>query len=495
MAHTRTADAGKGLVETRTIDMVPDAERHGRPFSQFTLWFGSNTQITAIVDGALAVTVFKSGALWAIIALFIGNVLGGIIMALHSAQGPRLGLPQMISSRAQFGVYGAIVPLVLVICMYIGFASTGTVLSGQAVNGLLHIDIPWVGIVVFGAMTVVVALLGYRYIHILGRISSVTGLLGFIYLTICVFAQLDVGTLLGAGTFSFPVFLSVVGLGAGWQLTYGPYVADYSRYLPRETPSAATFGWTFAGSVIGSQWSMILGVLIGASAMTAAGSEFLDNQVGFMGVLAGGGVLAMLIFIVILMSKLTVNTLNAYGAFMCALTISTSFTHNTRVRKRTRAAFVVVIVAATVVVALFASADFLANFKNFVLALLMVFTPWSVINLADYYLISKDRFDIPGLYDPRGRYGKWNAAALVSYAVGVLVQIPFLDQTIYTGPFVKLLGGADVSWIIGIIVTAALYIPWAMRRPVAPAATIYPEATVVPEIEALAEEDAEVAGH
>ena len=92
-------------VERRTIDVVPDHERHGTPRDQFTLWFGANMQITAIVDGALAV-VFGADALWAIIGLLIGNICGGIVMALHSAQGPRMGIPQMISSRAQFGVLG-----------------------------------------------------------------------------------------------------------------------------------------------------------------------------------------------------------------------------------------------------------------------------------------------------------------------------------------------------------------------------------------------------
>ena len=116
--------------ERRTIDVVPDHERHGTPRDQFTLWFGANMQITAIVDGALAV-VFGADALWAIIGLLIGNICGGIVMALHSAQGPRMGIPQMISSRAQFGVLGACLPLVLVVLMYLGFAATGTVLSGR----------------------------------------------------------------------------------------------------------------------------------------------------------------------------------------------------------------------------------------------------------------------------------------------------------------------------------------------------------------------------
>lgn len=477
MADTKSTS---GLVENRTIDWVPPNERHGTPFSQFTLWFGSNTQITAIVDGALAIAVFKSDALWAIIALLIGNILGGTIMALHSAQGPTLGLPQMISSRAQFGVIGAIFPLVLVVLMYIGFASTGAVLSGQAVNGILGItakEFNWVGIVIFGILTAIIALLGYKYIHLLGRISSVTGLLGFLYLTVIVLVTVDIPAVLANNQFSAPVFLSVVALSAGWQLTYGPYVADYSRYLPENTPRRATFWFTFGGSVIGSQWSMTLGVLIAATALSQGGEAFLDNQVGFIGDLAGGGVLALLIFIVILLGKLTVNTLNAYGAFMCVLTIVTSFRNRVSVTKVARAIFVVTIVALTIVVALLASADFLANFKNFVLALLMVFTPWSVVNLVDYYFVSKDRFDIPALYDRRGRYGDWHFGALVAYVVGVAVQIPFMDQTMYTGPMVEVLGGADVSWIIGIIVTTAIYYPWAKKTNVAPAHTIYPEAS------------------
>ena len=460
-------------IEKRSIEMVPDAERHGTPRSQFTLWFGANTQITAIVDGALAV-VFGADALWAIIGLLIGNIIGGIVMALHSAQGPQLGLPQMISSRAQFGIIGAIIPLVLVVLMYIGFASTGAVLSGQAVNLIIGVQTPWVGIVIFGALTALVALLGYKYIHVLGRISSVTGLLGFLFITYCVLTQVDVPGLISGSSFAFPAFLSAIALSVGWQLTYGPYVADYSRYLPRSTPASKTFWFTFGGSVIGSQWSMTLGALIGAAAMTESGNLFVENQVAYVGDIVGGGVFALLIFIVILLGKLTVNTLNAYGAFMCTLTILTSFGNKATIRRWTRAVFVIGIVSLTVLVALLASADFLANFKNFVLALLMVFTPWSIINLTDYYLISKDRFDIPAFYDRNGRYGAWNWRALASYGIGVVVQIPFLAQSFYTGPMVAKLGGADISWLVGIVVTFALYYVLIRNRGVAPKETIYP---------------------
>ncbi|MFB6526236.1 MULTISPECIES: purine-cytosine permease family protein [unclassified Streptomyces] len=459
-------------VETRTIEVIPDAERHGTPRSQFTLWFGANMQITAIVDGALAV-VFGADALWAIPALLIGNVLGGIVMALHSAQGPRLGVPQMISSRAQFGVHGAVLPLLLVILMYLGFAATGSVLAGQALSEMLHIDNTNVGILAFGALTAVVAVTGYRLIHIAGRVATVVGVLGLGYLLVRLFTQYDVGAHVGTKGFETATFLLAVGLGAGWQLTFGPYVADYSRYLPRDTSTRATFWSTFAGSVIGSQWAMTLGALTAA----VAGKTFLSDQVGFLGDLAGPAVLAVLVYLVIVVGKLTVNCLNAYGGFMSILTTVTAFDGRSRISAAARAAYIVGFTAVSMVIALAASDDFLDNFKNFVLLILMVFTPWSAINLVDYYLVSRERVDIPALYDPAGRYGRWNVTALTCYAVGVAVQIPFLATKLYTGAITKRLDGADISWIVGLVVTAALYWLWVRRTADPPAETIHPAVT------------------
>ena len=41
-----------------------------------------------------------------------------------------------------------------------------------------------------------------------------------------------------------------------------------------------------------------------------------------------------------------------------------------------------------------------------------------------------------------------------------------------SGPLTAELGGADISWIVGLVVPAVLYYAWASRRNVAPAATV-----------------------
>src|SRR5580658_9246694 len=179
MLNASARGSAPATIEVRSIDYVPDAERHGGLTSQFTLWLAANLQITAIVTGALAV-VLGGDVFWSLIALLIGQLVGGAVMALHAAQGPQLGLPQMISSRVQFGVYGAMIPIVLVCLMYVGFSASGSVLAGQAVAQLLHVN-DALGIVMFTAVIVAFTVFGYRVIHALGRIASVVGVIAFIY--------------------------------------------------------------------------------------------------------------------------------------------------------------------------------------------------------------------------------------------------------------------------------------------------------------------------
>ena len=81
-----------------------------------------------------------------------------------------------------------------------------------------------------------------------------------------------------------------------------------------------------------------------------------------------------------------------------------------------------------------ASADFLDNFKNFVLLLLMVFTPGARSTSSTTTWSPRSGSTSRRSTTRTGRYGGWNVAALSCYALGVLVQIPFLAQTLYTGP-------------------------------------------------------------
>jgi NCS1 family nucleobase:cation symporter-1 len=472
MSASQGGARNRVIAERRTIDYIPDAERHGSVFSQFTLWLAANLQITAIVTGALAV-VLGGDVFWSLVGLLIGQLIGGGVMALHGAQGPQLGLPQMISSRVQFGVYGAVIPIVLVCLMYVGFSASGSVLAGQAVSQLLHVS-DAVGIVAFTAVIVVFTVIGYRVIHLVGRVASVIGVIAFVYM----FAQLmighDISALLANRHFTVSSFLLAMSLSASWQIAFGPYVADYSRYLPRSTSPRKTFWAIAAGAVIGAQVSMVFGVFAAA----LAGKQFSGHEVSFVVGLGATGTIAALLYFAIAFGKITITTLNAYGSVMSIATVISGFRGDQKLSARSRLAYILGMVGIAMWLALAGRHAFLKEFSSFILFLLAFFTPWSAINLVDYYFITRDRYDVPALYDPDGRYGRWNVTGILVYMIGVLVQLPFISSAFYTGPLVDMLDGTDISWIVGLIVPAVLYYVIARRKGrEAPAHLILPTET------------------
>ena len=456
--QVKDTGAANTLIETRSIDYIPESERHGKLFSQFTLWLGTNLQITAIVTGALAV-VLGGDVFWSLTGLLIGQLLGGTVMALHAAQGPQLGLPQMISSRVQFGVYGAVIPIILVCFMYVGFSASGTVLAGQALGSLFGIS-GNAGILGFGVLIIILTLFGYRLIHLLGRAASLIGVTAFVVLFGALIARHDLlQVMLSDCHFTLPHFLLAVSLSASWQLAYGPYVADYSRYLPSAVQPWKTFLAVGSGAVLGTQASMTVGVFAAA----LAGKQFAGNEVGFIVGLGGGGLMAGFLYFSIVFGKVIATTLNSYGSFMSLATIVSGFKGSRTISPTVRLAYIVLTVGLSTALALLGQHSFLHLFKSFILFLLAFFTPWSAINLVDFYCITKSRYDLKALSDPNGRYGRWNRVGIVVYLLGIVMQLPFLATGFYTGPMVERLGDTDISWIVGLVIPALLYY-WAARR-------------------------------
>ena len=95
-------------IELRSIDYVPERERHGHVRHLGAIWFVANIGLTSMATGVTALSL-GAGLSWTIIATIIGSLFGTFFMAFHSAQGPQLGLPQLVQSRPQFGYRGAAV--------------------------------------------------------------------------------------------------------------------------------------------------------------------------------------------------------------------------------------------------------------------------------------------------------------------------------------------------------------------------------------------------
>jgi NCS1 family nucleobase:cation symporter-1 len=249
---TESGSSQQSMVEKHHIDYVDPSERRGRARDLFPVWFSANLNIGGAVFGAIAVAL-GNNVFWALVAVLLGNLLGGTFMALHSVQGARLGVPQLIQSRGQFGFYGALIPVALAALLYAGFFTVTAVIGGQALsaatsNGMSVNQ----GVLVCVAVSLLLALLGYGAIH-----TAPSGPCGR-----------------WPPRWSSPHRLHRPGRGL---LHHGrvrgravPERArrdrhlpadlralrlDYSRYLPEDTSAKGAFAATFGGAFLGTTWS------------------------------------------------------------------------------------------------------------------------------------------------------------------------------------------------------------------------------------------------
>jgi trigonelline permease len=56
-----------------------------------------------------------------------------------------------------------------------------------------------------------------------------------------------------------------------------------------------------------------------------------------------------------------------------------------------------------------------------------------------------------------GMYGSVNIKAIAIYVFGIAIQVPFMEESFFHGPWASILGGADISWMVGLVVTALTY--------------------------------------
>lgn len=441
------------IVETHSIDFIPNSLRHGKASDLLFLWFGSNTNMAVFATG-LIVMAPHFGLWWAVLGILVGTLIGSIFMAFHSAQGPHLGIPQMIQSRAQFGYFGAVVPLIMVVVMYLGFFAAGAVIGADALAKLLHISVTD-SLLISSIGVFLLVLTGYNMIHWVNRIMSYVYGVVFLILTVVVLASpvhLASGGIASSGFLLGPFLLSV-SLAVINTLAYAPYVADYSRYLPETTTVRSTFWYSYIGVAVSNAWMMLLGALIAmrfTSANPVSGLAFFGNKVD--------GVFSGVVLLVAALGIITINSLNIYGGFMSSLTTLSTFFPHWKADLSLRLWFIIPFTILGTYLGFLAEHNILAGFENFLTILIDFLVPWTAINLTDYYLVRRGEYNVKSIFNPAGIYGRLNVWAFVAYFGGFFAEMPFMDTLVYEGPVAKLLSNGDISWIPGIIVSGLIYL-------------------------------------
>jgi len=446
---SQNATTGKAFeIESNSIDYVDPSQRNGNVKDLFTLWFCTNIAPLAVITGAMAVQTFKLNIISAFTAILFGHFFGAAILALTSAQGPQVGIPQMIQSRAQFGRYGALLVVIFTTFIYLGFFTSNIILSGKT----LHTVIPAIPVptaTVIGAIVAtLIGIIGYHFIHKFNKIGTwfMGGalLIGFALMIPHVTAEV-----LAKGSFNLKGWFAMFCVCAIWQISFSPYTSDYSRYLPKEIGIFKPFINTYLGAALGTIIAFSFGMLA-VSIMTTN-----DAMLAVKTVTGGFGYVLMILFLCNIIGH---NAMNLYGASLSFITAIQTFAGKWIPSKNTRIFLSIFVLILSTGTALWASSSFISYFLNFIFALLFILIPWVVINLMDFYYINKKRYDIDAIFDENGgKYGKYNVKTLAAYFIGIVVQIPFLTNSFFTGTFANIIPDVDISWIVGMLVTAVIY--------------------------------------
>jgi purine-cytosine permease-like protein len=287
-----------------------------------------------------------------------------------------------------------------------------------------------------------------------------------LYVSLPLMIVVTVGIILGAAGghdshthygFTWVAFMAQFSAAAAYNITYAPYVSDYSRYLPESTPPRSVIAAVFFGASTSAFWLITIGAWLairlgatdGLAGLQTAGNNVIPHL---------GGIAAMLSALALAATM----GMNAYGGALSLLTAVDSF----KSFKPTRAARIIAILLLTViwyVIGEAISGSAVDTVFTALTLMLYLLVPWTATNLMDYFFVRRGRYAITELFRLDGIYGRWAWRGLTAYAIGFLAEIPFmilpsLGNWSYTGFMASRIQDIDIAWLVGLFVTSVVYL-------------------------------------
>jgi nucleobase:cation symporter-1, NCS1 family len=441
-------------VELHSIDYVPAAERRGTVRHLGAIWFVTGVNLTGLATGVTIMTA-GAGLVWTLLATVLGSLFGTFFMAFHSAQGPQLGLPQLVQSRPQFGYIGAALSVwMFAFINYVAFNTSDAILSGDALQVLGGIT-PTIGYTLSATFAAVVTFFGYHWIHRINRWLTWPLLVVMAGLTAAAVQSPALPADAWLMTpFRLAPFMTVFTIVAGFQLGWAPYVSDYSRYLPANVGVRATFWWTYLPSAASAIWVFGLGAVLAAAGGADRTPVEMFRAVGDS-LWPGFGTVAIIAQFAALLSIMAINQ---YGGMMALISIVDSFRPVQATRRLRLAAIVTMVAIVWTVARLVGVEHFTVFYSNVLIFIGYLFTPWTAINLVDYFFVRKGLYSIREIFRADGMYGRWGWRGQVAYGVALAAMVPFMVTDPYTGPIARVLGRVDTTMFIGLGVASAVYL-------------------------------------
>jgi NCS1 family nucleobase:cation symporter-1 len=261
--------------------------------------------------------------------------------------------------------------------------------------------------------------------------------------------------------FNWTGFITQFAAAASYNIAYAPYVSDYSRYLPKNTPSGKLIAVVFLGASLSGAWMIAVGGWL-ADHLHATDVLVALKQVGN----TVSPLVGVVVVVVTILAFLPVIAMNIYSAKLTTLTCVDSIKHIEPTRKaRILAIGFVILLQLGVALSIQGSDTGLSVLGIYLVVMLYFLVPWTAVNLTDYFFVRRGRYAIPHFFTPHNTlYGSWGMRGIASYAIGFVAMIPFFyifdgvaQKEVYVGPLAKALGNIDVAWLVGLIVSGLAY--------------------------------------
>lgn len=385
-------------MEKKALGQVLDSERQSWTSIAF-IWIGTMICIPMLMVGGLfASAMTLSNVFW---AAAIGFIICSFIMVLGGIQGTDLGLPCTMCASKAFGDRGASYLMALVVFVaQLGWFGVQTATCATAFNTLLaHFGAPgfpfWLSCVIWGAVMLITAVYGFKFMKILNYIAVPALLLMCAY---GVFTAINMKGWSAMTAFApeTPMPMSaaistVIGLFA-----VGTVInSDYSRY-------AKSRGDTVKATVIGVLPAAVAMIMVGAIMALAAGDYDITNVFASMG-------LPILSMLVLVLATWTTNTGNAYTAGLACMRV---FGFKDHLRP------IVTMVCGAIGTAV-AIAGLAGVLSGFITVLAGFVPPVAGVLIADYWIVGKGKKE--NWYPVRG----FNWVGILSWAIGAVVALFF----------------------------------------------------------------------
>jgi NCS1 nucleoside transporter family len=466
MATPTTAEL---RADVHSIEPIPESDKDSTGPQQMWIWAGANIAPINWALGALGI-VLKLG-LWETIAVIVvGNLVGCAIFAAFTVMGHRTGVNQMVLCRSAFGRRGAYLPSALMFVMTLGWIGVNTyfpVKIAVAILGQFGIGDTWLtNLVVCTIVMVLQVLIGIYGFYAIRTFEKYTvPVTAAIMVLMSILAWTRPGVVnwnltstLAPGAHLAMITLLMTAIGVGWGISWVTWASDYSRFVPRSVSSAAVFWYSYVGMFVPTVWLAILGATLA--------SVTLDTDPAKMVSAVFGGITSVLVLLMVLHGPIATNILNVYSAALAALSMGVRLS-------RTAMALIAGIVGYVVTIYFVFQPSFAKAFDNWMISLLLWMSPFAGVVLADFFIKRRGRVDVPELYQApeRSAYGDVNWSGIAAFVVGLILGwsvedglVPALQGPIST----KLLGGADLSWLVGIVVAGVVYLVLSTRTVVEP---------------------------